>query len=296
MLQELNGKVALVTGAASGIGHALAEALGVAGMRVVATDIDESALAGSFAESAAPPSLLAKLDIRERTAWSEMVDRAESEIGTIQLLCNIAGVTVSPTPALDLSAEAWEWVLGTNLTGAFHGVSVVAGRLRDLGLPGHVVNTASVQGLLATSDFLAYNSAKFGIVGFSETLRMELGQIGIGVSVLCPGATRTNMMGTLQTLAPQFAPAKAVRPREGFTNYQTAVEVAQKTLDAIRHNRFYIITHPEYQPILEARWKALADSIPAGADAAAIANVCSVEHEMLKNYQSITKAETGSKT
>jgi NAD(P)-dependent dehydrogenase (short-subunit alcohol dehydrogenase family) len=261
-------------------------------MRVACCDIDEARLVetGAALTQAGVSHLTAPLDIRDRDAWASVLHRAERTLGPVQLLCNNAGVTVAPTAALDLGADAWSWVIDTNLNGAFNGVGVVAGRMRELGLPGHVVNTSSIQGLLAATNFSAYNAAKFAIVGFSETLRIELGAIGIGVSVLCPGATRTNMMGTSRTLAPQWFPSDIERPRVGFTNYQTPEQVAAKTLDAIRHNRFYIITHPEYRALLEARWKALDASMPAAADPAAVVNVLDVEQEILENYESIARS------
>jgi len=291
MLQELAGKTALVTGAGSGIGRALAEALGAAGMHVAACDIDDARLeeAGAALAEAGVRHVAATLDIRDREAWARVAERAEKELGPIQLLCNNAGVTVAPTGVLDLSADAWNWVIGTNLNGAFNGVGVVAGRMRALGLPGHIVNTASIQGMLAAAGFSAYNAAKFAIVGFSETLRIELAAFDIGVSVLCPGATRTNMMGTSRNLAPQWFPAGVERPRVGFTNYRTPEQVAAQTLEAIRRDRFYIITHPEYRPLLEARWQALDASMPASADPEHVANVLSVEQAILEGYRSIAK-------
>jgi NAD(P)-dependent dehydrogenase (short-subunit alcohol dehydrogenase family) len=291
MLNELTGKVALVTGAASGIGRALTEALGRAGMRLVACDIDEPALADTHAalDQAGVPHITASLDIRNRAAWVGVLPRVEQQLGPIQLLCNNAGVTLAPTPALDTSEDAWNWVIGTNLNGAFNGVSVIAGRMRELKLPGHIVNTASIQGMLAAANFTAYNAAKFAIVGFSETLRVELAPLDIGVSVLCPGATRGNMMLTSRKLAPQWYPPNVERPRVGFTNYQTPEQVAAKTLDAIRRNRFYIITHPEYRPLLEARWKALDASMIAEPDPAAVANVLDVEQAILENYRTMAK-------
>jgi NAD(P)-dependent dehydrogenase (short-subunit alcohol dehydrogenase family) len=291
MLNDLTGKVALVSGAASGIGRALAEVLGKAGMQVVATDIDDTALAETrkSLDQAGVTHLCAAMDIRDRAAWASVVQQAERTLGPIQLLCNNAGVTLAPTPVLDTSEQAWNWVIGTNLNGAFNGVSVVAGRMRELKLPGHLVNTASIQGMLAAANFSAYNAAKFAIVGFSETLRVELDAFDIGVSVLCPGATRGNMMLTSRKLAPQWFPPNIERPRIGFTNYQTPDQVAEKTLDAIRHNRFYIITHPEYRPLLEARWKALDMSMTRTPDPTAVENVLSVERPILESYQSIAR-------
>lgn len=284
-MRDLNGKVAMITGAASGIGRGLVDAVAAAGMAVVATDVDGERLA-KLDESLARGGIrhmTCSVDIRDRAAWADTLDRAERELGLVQLLFNNAGVTATPGPLLDLVAEAWDWVVGINLTGTFNGAQAVARRLRALGLPGHIVNTASVQGLFAAGGFAPYNAAKFGIVGLSETLRLELEPLGIGVSVVCPGPTRTRIMASSAKIAPHLARAIGAA-REGFTTtYQAPAEVAAKVLDGVRANRLYIITHPEYAPILEARAEALCAGLgPTSAEA--LDNVFRVEAEVLRMY------------
>ena len=295
-MQELNGKVALITGAASGIGRGLVDAAAAAGMAVVAADVDSERL-GTLDESldhAGVQRLTCTLDIRDRAAWVDLIDRAERELGPVQLLFNNAGVTATPGPFLELVPEAWDWVVGVNLTGTFNGARAVARRLRALELPGHIVNTASVQGLFAAGGFAPYNAAKFGIVGLSETLRVELEPLGIGVSVVCPGPTRTRIMANSAKIAPQFArPIGAAR--EGFTTYQTPAEVATKILDGVRANRLYIITHAEYAPILEARAAALAAALgPATPEA--LENLLRVEADVVRMYEAARAAAASAST
>jgi NAD(P)-dependent dehydrogenase (short-subunit alcohol dehydrogenase family) len=285
-VQDLDGKVALVTGAASGIGRGLVDAVAAAGMAVVAVDVDTERLArlDEALGRGGVRRLTSRLDIRDRDAWAELIDRAERELGPVQLLFNNAGVTATPGPFLELVPEAWDWVVGVNLTGTFNGAQAVARRLQALKLSGHMVNTASVQGLFAAGGFSPYNAAKFGIVGLSETLRIELEPLGIGVSVLCPGPTRTRIMANSAKIAPHLA--RPIGPaREGFTTYQTPAQVASKVLDAVRANRLYIITHPEYAPILEARAAALASTLGPSATPEALTNVLQVEADVLKMYE-----------
>ena len=291
-MRDLIGKVGLITGAASGIGRGLVDAAAAAGMAVVAVDVDTERLAGldETLDRAGVRRLTCTLDIRDRGAWTDLIDRAERDLGAVQILFNNAGVTATPGPFLELVPEAWDWVVGVNLTGTFIGAQTVARRLQALELPGHIVNTASVQGLFAAGGFAPYNAAKFGIVGLSESLRIELEPLGIGVSVVCPGPTRTRIMANSARIAPHLArPIGAARG--GFTAYQTPAEVAARILDGIRNNRLYIITHPEYAPILEARAAALASSLGA-ATPEALANLLRVEAEALTMYEAARVADS----
>jgi NAD(P)-dependent dehydrogenase (short-subunit alcohol dehydrogenase family) len=289
-MRDLAGKVALVTGAANGIGRGLVEAMAAAGMAIVAADVDSEGLAAmdeALAQGGAR-RLTQVLDIRDRHAWSELLARAEMELGPVQLLCNNAGVVAPFCPMLDLPPETWDWIVETNLTGAFNGIQTVGSRMRALQVPGHIVNMSSVQGLLAAAGFGSYNAAKFGIVGLSETLRLELAPLNIGVSVVCPGPTRTRIMANSARMIPRLS-GPTNPPRAGFTIYQTPAEVAEKVLDAVRANRLYVITHPEYAPVFEARAAALRASLrPASTEA--IDNVLSVEAEMLGLYEAAARA------
>lgn len=293
-MRELAGKVALITGAASGIGRGLVDVAATHGMVVVATDVDTQGLAevaASFAQNAVR-GLTATLDVRDRAAWSELLDRVERDLGPVQLLCNNAGVVTSPMPMHEMPADAWDFVIGINLYGVFNGCHAVTPRLIARRLPGHIVNTSSVQGLFASPKFVPYNAAKFGIVGLSETLRMELETHDIGVSVLCPGPTRGNLMVNSAKLAPGLV-RNTGRPRVGFTIYQTPAEVATKAFDAIRENRFYVIPHSEYAPVLEARAAAIDASLVPVAQAG-IDNVLELEAEPLRFYRELAAQSKGS--
>jgi NAD(P)-dependent dehydrogenase (short-subunit alcohol dehydrogenase family) len=284
MLDSLAGKTALVTGAASGIGQAIALACAAQSMRLVIADIDAERLAQTAQLLGNTPHIAATLDVRDRTAWAGLLERAQQELGPVQLLCNVAGVTLALTPMLEITPEAWQFVLDINLTGTFHGAGLVASRLRALGLPGHILNTSSVQGLFAAPEFAPYNASKFAVLGLSETLRMELAAHHIGVSVLCPGPVVTGLFATSAAIAPEFFAPKEIKKVAGFTHRQTPAQVAEQVITAIRSNALYIMTHPEFQPVLAARTRAMDMSFHGPADPAAVANVLSMEEIPLATY------------
>ena len=287
MLKTLAGKVALITGAGSGIGRGLGEVLAERGMHLVVADINEETLAETSAALTAANvrHIAAPLDIRDAESWESLLLHAERELGPVQFLGNMAGVTVMPTPALELSHEAFSWVVDINLKGTWNGASAVARRLKALGLPGHIVNTSSVQGLISTYGFTAYSASKHAIMGLSETLRIELGEHDIGVSVLCPGPTRGNILNNSRAIAPDLVKEGKLFAKTGFSHFQSPREVAEKVVAAVMRNQLYILTHPEYRPVLEARWRALDAALGQEMCLEAAANVCEVEEGGLVCYQ-----------
>lgn len=287
MLTELKGKVALVTGAGSGIGRGLVESLGRRGMRVVATDINEETLASTaeFLAGEGIPHLALPLDVRDRAAWEAVLDHAEKQLGPVQLVCNIAGVTVAPTPALELNDDAWSWVIDINLRGAWNGSTAVARRLRQQGLPGHIVNTASSQGLYSSPGFAAYNASKYAVLGLSETLRIELEAHNIGVSVVCPGATKGNIMNNSRTIAPNLVGEVTNVKSIPITHRQMPLEVAEKIANAVVKNQLFVISHPEIRPLVDARNKVLDAAMGMQMNADAAKNWSEVEGESLACYQ-----------
>jgi NAD(P)-dependent dehydrogenase (short-subunit alcohol dehydrogenase family) len=251
-MDDLEGKVAVVTGAASGIGLALSERFVAEGMHVVMADVDakrlEEATAAVGADTVAVPT-----DASRRAEVDALAARAAERFGSVHVLCNNAGVT-RPGRAWEFTQEQWEWVLGVNLWGVVHGVNAFVPRMIESGEPAHVVNTASVSGLLSWPGLSLYAAGKYAVVGFSESLALDLRDEGvpIGVSVLCPGPTRTNFRASSRSLEPE-APGDAVPDVEADVEWQTPADVAGKVVDAIRADRFWILTHPAYNPAIERR-------------------------------------------
>jgi NAD(P)-dependent dehydrogenase (short-subunit alcohol dehydrogenase family) len=254
-MDELAGKVAVVTGAASGIGLALTERFAAEGMRVVMSDVDpirlEEAAAGVEGDVVAVAADVSRHEDVEALAASTM-----ERFGAVHVLCNNAGVT-RLGPAWEFTHEQWEWVLGVNLWGVVNGISAFVPAMVDRGEPGHVVNTASLNGLLTWPGFALYAAGKHAVVGLSESLALDLRAAGapIGVSVLCPGPTRTNFRASSRALEPG-APKDPVPDVEADVEWQTPEDVAGKVVDAIRSDRFWILTHPAYNEAIARRFHA----------------------------------------
>jgi NAD(P)-dependent dehydrogenase (short-subunit alcohol dehydrogenase family) len=192
-MKSLEGKLALVTGAGSGIGRATAIALAEAGARILVVDIDEARVAETRA-SLGPQCVFAhKVDVSDRDAMRALADEVHAEHGAVDVLVNNAGVGHSGG-VLDSSLEDWDWVVGVNLWGVVHGCHFFVPKMVERGGGGHVVNVASGFGLVAAPGVAPYCTTKFAVVGLSESLRAELAAHGIGVSAICPGVIATDII------------------------------------------------------------------------------------------------------
>lgn len=260
-MEELGGRVAFVTGGGSGIGLAIARALLAEGVKVAVADVDDSALerAEAVLAGANAEFLAVGLDVTDRAAYARCVDEVESALGPIQVLCNNAGVFRGA--ALDqVSYEDWDWQLGINLGGVINGVQTLVARMRERGLPGHIVNTASMAGISASGGMGIYNTSKFAVVGMSEALRQDLAPHGIGVSVLCPGLVRTPIRETFLDDMSAQAGASDRREKIAELSEATTVEpeaVAQLVVHGIRANQLYLFPHPEMGLAAAARAEAI---------------------------------------
>ena len=197
-MKDFKGKVAVVTGAASGIGRGMAERFAAEGMHVVLADVEAPALEAAEKEmAAAGASVLAvRTDVSSAADVGALAERTIERFGKVHVLCNNAGVG-GGAGAWDTSIEDWQWVLGVNLWGVVHGVRSFVPLMIAGGEEAHIVNTASVAGLMPGAGGAGYTATKFAVVGYSEALYYELlmsGSARIGVSVLCPAATATNII------------------------------------------------------------------------------------------------------
>jgi NAD(P)-dependent dehydrogenase (short-subunit alcohol dehydrogenase family) len=258
-LESFQGRAAVITGAASGIGLAMARKFAGSGMHLVIADIDEAALRAVARELAATGVQVTPVvtDVSSSEDVEALADTAFATYGEVAVLCNNAGVT-KRARSWDLTLQDWTWVLGVDLWGVIHGVRSFVPRLIAQRTPAHIVNTSSMTGLLPLMDVAAYAVAKTGVVALSECLQIELADEGadIGVSVLNPGFIATNIAASGRNRpAALAATATANRPRstQGLTPQITAEDVADQVLDAIRSNRFWILTHPAYGPVIVER-------------------------------------------
>jgi NAD(P)-dependent dehydrogenase (short-subunit alcohol dehydrogenase family) len=235
------GRRVLVTGAASGLGRATAARFAASGDRVLLTDVDEVAVrraADELGMTAGPGQVLAHhLDVRDDAGWAEVRDRVHRAWGGLDVLVNNAGVAGGGRFAA-VPIEDWEWILEVNLLGVVRGCRTFVPDLQAQGA-GHVVNVASLAGLLVPPVMASYNVSKAGVVALSETLRSELAPAGVGVTCVCPGFFATNLLASLRT--PDPAIASLVRKLMGASP-TNADEVADRIHDAVRRDRFLVLT------------------------------------------------------
>jgi NAD(P)-dependent dehydrogenase (short-subunit alcohol dehydrogenase family) len=274
-MRELSGRVAVVTGGGSGIGEALCRRLAVEKMRVVVADVEEREAARVAGEihSAGGEALAAAVDVRDPDSVERLAERTCQAFGACQLLANNAGVALF-RPALEMAREDWEWVLSVNLMGVVHGIAAFLPRMRDQGGEAHIVNTASISGLVALrgAGLSAYTASKFGVVALSEVLHEELAEAGIGVSVVCPGGVTTRILESERNRPPALQtghepPAAGERrgQRERVSGMLAPETVAEHILDAVRRNVLYVITHPDWKPLVDERHSAIAAAFAAAA-------------------------------
>ncbi len=273
-MDTFRGKVAFITGGASGIGLGLARAFVGEGMKVAVADVRRDTLRQAVGGLTAlgATALAVELNVTDRAGWTAAADRVERELGPVEVLCSNAGVNfVGPTQSATF--EDWDFCLGVNVGGAINAVRTFAPRLIERGAGGHIVITASVSGLFTGGGAGCYVTSKFALVGLAESLRADLASHGIGVSVLCPGPVQSDLFESTVAVRPQALAATgsvSVTPagvrREDTPIFATAPsgeEVGRQVLRGIRRNDLYILTHPEIRPVLEARAAALLASLPS---------------------------------
>ena len=264
-MKEFAGKVALVTGAAHGIGLGIARALTRQGVRVamadIAADLLEDARAGLAAEGAEVCAL--PLDVSDLAAMERAATEFVRRFGKLHILVNNAGVAPPPKPVSAIPLDEWAWLVGVNLYGPIHGIRVFLPLIRRHGEGGHVVNTASIAGFQVRPGrgTGGYAATKYAVVALSEALAQELEGSGIGVSVLCPAAVNTTIYESTRRRPPRFGgpfepPAKAPN--------QISLEgglppdlVGERVVQAIRDDELFVFTHDEPRAWLEARHRSV---------------------------------------
>jgi NAD(P)-dependent dehydrogenase (short-subunit alcohol dehydrogenase family) len=247
-MERIEGRTAFVTGAASGIGLAITEALVAAGARVAMTDWHGDELERQSARLG-DATLAYQLDVTDRSAWAGAKAAAETHFGPVEILVNNAGIGPTVGTLADMSPESFDRMIAIKLTGTFNGIHTFAADMRDRG-EGHIINTASMAGIATMARLGAYTASKFGVVGMSEVLWAEMAPHGVGVSVLCPGLVNTNLGAN----HPDAATLTQTGSMDG--GLDPAV-VGQRVVQAIRSNELFIITHPERRPMVAERMERL---------------------------------------
>jgi len=265
-MKEFKGKVAVVTGAASGIGRGIAERCVGEGMQVVLADIEESSLTKAEAElKAAGGTVLAvKTDVSKCGEVERLARRTLEAFGQVHLLFNNAGVGAGGAP-WEATWNDWEWVIGVNLWGVIHGVKVFTPLMLAQNTECHIVNTSSTAGLIVGGGLAPYAVTKHAVVALSESLYLSLQQRNslVKVSVLCPGLVRTNILDAERNRPPELRnePVPLTPDMQaGLAAFKAAIDasmpplqVADAVFDAIRKEQFYILSHPEWLEAVQLR-------------------------------------------
>lgn len=262
-MRDFNGKAAFITGGASGIGFAVGRAFAEAGCRVMLADVEEAALAEAVRglQGVGPEIRGVVCDVADPLAVERAAENAVSAFGKIHILCNNAGVA-GGSGIDDVPLASWRWVLDVNLMGVVHGVHALLPHIRAHGEGGHIVNTASMAGMLAAGmGFSPYSASKFAVVAMSEGLAAELQPLGIGVTVLCPGFVRTRIAEAGRNRPARYGPHVGSALGARITELvHTGIDpriVAAHVLDAVRNDELYAFTHPEMRRFLAERFSTI---------------------------------------
>lgn len=279
-MRDLKGKTSFITGGASGIGFGMAQAFAAAGIKVAIADIDEAALERATAALRAQSNTVlgVRLDVADAASWQAAAKKAEAELGTVDILCNNAGVQQGRMSfdkhleLKDVPSQLWKMMFDINVTGVFLGMQTFTPGMIARGKGGHVVNTASMAGFLAPAGLAVYAATKFAVMGLSESAAAELAPHGVGMSILCPGGVQSNLVETTAALRAKLAPVSG-SPAEALLTQKlphapkmNPRKVGDMVLCAIQDDDLYVFTHPEYRPLVEERFATALDTFTVSAE------------------------------
>jgi NAD(P)-dependent dehydrogenase (short-subunit alcohol dehydrogenase family) len=287
-MKEFKDCVAVVTGGASGIGRAMADRFAAAGMKIVLADVEEEALRNAETEMRTQGATVLGVltDVAKAEAVENLAQKTLEAFGAVHIICNNAGVGGGFGPTWTQPLKNWEWGVGVNLWGVVHGIRTFVPIMLQQGTEGHVVNTASMAGLVSGPFMSVYDATKFAVVTISESLHFELAMQNakVKVSVLCPGFVKTNI-ATSERNRPihlqqggeqQFSEAEmsfASMMFAGIASGTPPAEVAEKVFRAIQNEQFYILPHPEFLSMVRVRMEAILEQrnpeslLPTGVNA-----------------------------
>jgi len=255
-MDDFKGRVAVITGGGGGIGAALARALAARGARIVLADVDPAAMERVAGTLANGEVLSVPTDVTALESVRALADTAERRFGAVDIICNNAGIATLGEIASSTHAD-WQYTMNVNFWGVVHGVETFVPRMLARGAGGHVVNTASMAGLVGMHWLGVYCASKFAVVGLTEALHRELVPHGIGVSVLCPMVVQTNINeNSVRNRPAALRNPNEVAVPEGAAMMGSVIspdEVARRIVRGIERKDLYIFTHPEQRTILKRR-------------------------------------------
>ncbi len=276
-MRELASRTAFVTGGASGIGLALGRAFAEARMKVMLADIETDALAAAVdsLQELGPDVRGVACDVADPASVERAAKASYEAFGHVHVVCNNAGVAAG-SGIETISLDSWRWVLDVNVMGVVHGVRAFLPHIRAHGEGGHIVNTASMAGMVSGLGFSPYAASKFAVVTMSEGLAIELKPLGIGVTVLCPGFVRTRISESGRNRQERYGPARTPDPAspagalaallaELARSGLDPAHVAARVVSAIRADELYVFTHPEMRAEAEQRFAAILAAMDKAA-------------------------------
>lgn len=272
-MKDVSGKVAFVTGGGSGIGLGMAKVFSAAGMKVVIADVRQDHLDAAMAHlrSAGAKVHPIALDVTDRRAMEQAAQETLRVFGKIHLLCNNAGVSIFG-PMDQATYEDWDWVMGVNVNGVINGLQSFVPHIKAHGEGGHVVNTASMAGIIVGPGMGIYSASKFAVFGITTSLRYDLAPHGIGVSVLCPGFVRSNIHEAVLSRPKSLehsgyqVTAEDMKRLDGVLSVgMDPVHVAERVLRGIRHNEPFIFPHAEFKEELQEIFGEILAALPKEA-------------------------------
>ncbi|MXP42493.1 SDR family NAD(P)-dependent oxidoreductase [Altererythrobacter soli] len=286
-MQDLTGRVAFITGGASGIGLGMARAFLAEGMKVALADWNDAHIAGAREQLAGNNAAhFIKTNVADRDSLRAAAAETLEVFGKIHVLCNNAGVNGGGTAASE-DFDDWDRALSVNLGGVVNGTKIIVPIIRAQGEGGHVVNTSSMAGVVPLPGLAAYSTAKYAVRGFSESLRMQLAPKGIGVSCLFPGATRTALVplpeDDPENIREEGAPQFLKDLWDAMRGAIDPLDTGKAVVAAIKENRFYIFTNREFLEEVKQRHREIEEAFPSDEPTPGRVKFESMRAEMVRN-------------
>jgi NAD(P)-dependent dehydrogenase (short-subunit alcohol dehydrogenase family) len=289
---KFEGRTAVISGGAEGIGLSIAKALGEQKMNIVLADIDEKNLLKSAAEleSLGIPVLAALLDVADEMQWKSVAEKAVERFGKVHMVVNNAGVGGDSGPIENQETEGWQWALGVNLMGVVYGAKVMTPLIKDHGEGGWILNVASMAGMGGVPYSGAYTASKAAVVALSESWAAELKDKRIGVSVLCPAFVQTRIYDSERNRPDKYKSENYQIENESSFSKQTkqmvkdGIDVSivgKRVVEAINHGELYIFTHPNYRQVNQQRFNGIDEAFARSAQSPLLKDIVDQKIDML---------------
>ena len=289
---KFEGRTAVISGGAEGIGLSIAKALGEQKMNIVLADIDEKNLLKSAAEleSLGIPVLAALLDVADEMQWKSVAEKVVERFGKVHMVVNNAGVGGDSGPIENQETEGWQWALGVNLMGVVYGAKVMTPLIKDHGEGGWILNVASMAGMGGVPYSGVYTASKAAVVALSESWAAELKDKRIGVSVLCPAFVQTRIYDSERNRPNKYKSENYQIENESSFSKQTkqmvkdGIDVSivgKRVVEAINHGELYIFTHPNYRQVNQQRFNDIDEAFARSTQSPLLKDIVDQKIDML---------------